>query len=65
MSGVHARCDLSLQLDVIETALAEAKRALGANAGRPDLTLTMLSIRTLSASRVDDDSNSGVEPVQM
>jgi hypothetical protein len=33
------RRDLSLQLDVIETALAEAKRALGANAKRPDLTL--------------------------
>jgi hypothetical protein len=33
------RRDLSLQLDVIETALAEAKRALGANAKRPDLTV--------------------------
>ena len=33
------RRDLSLQLDVIDTALAEAKRALGANAKRPDLTV--------------------------
>jgi len=33
------RRDLSLQLDVIETALAEAKRVLGANAKRPDLTI--------------------------
>jgi ABC-type nitrate/sulfonate/bicarbonate transport system substrate-binding protein len=33
------RRDLSLQLDVIETALAEGKRALGAGAKRPDLTI--------------------------
>ena len=33
------RRDLSLQIDVIDTALAEAKRALGANAKRPDLTV--------------------------
>lgn len=33
------RRDLSLQLDVIEIALAEAKRVLGANAKRPDLTI--------------------------
>ncbi len=33
------RRDLSLQTDVIETALAENKRALGANAKRPDLTI--------------------------
>lgn len=33
------RRDLSLQLDVIEIALAEAKRLLGANAKRPDLTI--------------------------
>lgn len=33
------RRDLSLQLDVIDTALAEAKRALGANAKRPDLAV--------------------------
>jgi len=33
------RRDLSLQLDVIDTALAEAKRVLGANAKRPELTV--------------------------
>jgi len=33
------RRDLSLQLDVIETALAEAKLAIGANAKRPDLSV--------------------------
>lgn len=33
------RRDLSLQLDVIDTALAEAKRALGANAKRPELSV--------------------------
>jgi NitT/TauT family transport system substrate-binding protein len=33
------RRDLSLQVDVIDTALAEAKRVLGANAKRPDLTI--------------------------
>lgn len=33
------RRDLSLQLDVIEIALAEAKRLLGANAKRLDLTI--------------------------
>lgn len=33
------RRDLSLQLDVIDTALAEAKQVLGANAKRPDLTV--------------------------
>jgi NitT/TauT family transport system substrate-binding protein len=33
------RRDLSLQPDVIEIALAEAKRLLGANAKRPDLTI--------------------------
>jgi NitT/TauT family transport system substrate-binding protein len=33
------RRDLSLQLDVIEIALAETKRLLGANAKRPDLTV--------------------------
>lgn len=33
------RRDLSLQLDVIEIALAEAKRVLGANAKRPNLTI--------------------------
>jgi len=33
------RRDLSLQLDVIDTALAESKRALGANAKRPELSV--------------------------
>jgi hypothetical protein len=33
------RRDLSLQLDVIDIALAEAKRVLGANAKRLDLTV--------------------------
>jgi NitT/TauT family transport system substrate-binding protein len=33
------RRDLSLQLDVIDTALAESKRALGASAKRPDLSI--------------------------
>jgi NitT/TauT family transport system substrate-binding protein len=33
------RRDLSLQLNVIETALAEAKQVLGANAKRPDLSI--------------------------
>lgn len=33
------RRDLSLQLDVIDTALAEAKQVLGANAKRPYLTV--------------------------
>ena len=33
------RRDLSLQFDVIDTALAEAKRVLGANAKRPDLSI--------------------------
>jgi ABC-type nitrate/sulfonate/bicarbonate transport system substrate-binding protein len=33
------RRDLSLQLDVIDTALTEAKRVLGANAKRPDLSV--------------------------
>jgi hypothetical protein len=33
------RRDLSLQFDVIDTALTEAKRVLGANAKRPELTI--------------------------
>jgi ABC-type nitrate/sulfonate/bicarbonate transport system substrate-binding protein len=33
------RRDLSLQINVIETALAEAKQALGANAKRPELSI--------------------------
>ena len=33
------RRDLSLQLNVVETALAEAKQVLGANAKRPDLSI--------------------------
>jgi ABC-type nitrate/sulfonate/bicarbonate transport system substrate-binding protein len=33
------RRDLSLQIDVIDSALAEAKRVLGANAKRPELTI--------------------------
>ena len=33
------RRDLSLQLDVIDSALAEAKRVLGANAKRPELVV--------------------------
>jgi hypothetical protein len=33
------RRGLSLQLDVIDTALAEDKRALGASAKRPDLSI--------------------------
>jgi hypothetical protein len=33
------RRDLSLQIDVIDSALAEAKRVLGAHAKRPELTI--------------------------
>jgi hypothetical protein len=33
------RRDLSLLLNVVETALAEAKQVLGANAKRPDLSI--------------------------
>ena len=33
------RRDLSLQYDVIDNALAETKRLLGANAKRPDYTV--------------------------
>lgn len=36
---VFMRRDLSLQYDVIDNALAETKRLLGANAKRPDYTV--------------------------